>query len=213
MQTRRHEIRGKIIKNFINKSCGFIQLEMLFLENSDLLGIILQAHICVLPAPKLHGWEQGPMHTHFPPVQLISPAPKISLLILCGHEVRNQLQWLFVHDPLVTNHSTALTSVESFNSVCDSIRQSKAFLAGFFPSYAYNSSLRRLRLLSQPICLKQHFIIIFFSTWVQLGFIQPERAEIAMGTLHVTHSDRRVLCNSKTVVSKEFRLKFLKLSG
>lgn len=109
--------------------------------------------------------------------------------------------------------ASALTSVESFNSVCDSIRQSKAFLAGFFPSYAYNSILRQLRLLSQPICLKQHFIIIFFSTWVQLGFIQPERAEIAMGTLHVTHSDRWALCNPKTVVSKEFRLKFLRLSG
>lgn len=35
----------------------------------------------------------------------------------------------------------------------------------------------------------------FFSPRVQLGFIQQERAEVAMCALHATHSGRQILCN------------------
>lgn len=129
MQTRKDGIRGKIIRSHISKSCGFIQLKTLFLENQNLLGTLLQIR---LPARQ----EPGPLS----PVQLFLLATG-SLLSSMPTEpgVRSQPKQSAGRDPPMTNYSICSNTGGVFQIllvVIADILRWFFFFPGVFPSCA-----------------------------------------------------------------------------
>lgn len=79
---------------------------------------------------------------------------------------------------------------------CDCIQHSKDWLfSGVFPSCASHVLQPQITKAASIVQLPQKSLQHFFSPRVQLGFIQQERAEVAMCALHATHSGRQIPCN------------------